>query len=199
MNHNTHVVASRLDSSRSKTRSIIGGRTILTLLLLGCITSSIVKADHCVDHPIYCQILKVQPKVDKRLAMQASNILHVAAKHYGYDPMISVAIGMQETGWRPQDRYRTLASGETVVTDIGLMQFYVPTVLDFDLDIDRLRNDLNYHIWQHAKLLKRKMNICKRYGWAEGEEWSCWHIYPIDEERSALREDYARLVKRYLL
>ena len=169
-------------------------RHLLALLAFG---SSSVYAVDCDRHKIYCKIVKLKPSINKSFAMEASNHIYAASRHYKTDPMITVAIAMQESSWRNVDRYETVLTkkGEYVrgVSDIGVTQFHVNTVKNLGLDTQRLRTDLNYHIWEHTKLLKRKMRVCKSKGLAKGREWSCYHSYS-----PALNKHYAKLVGRFL-
>jgi tRNA(Phe) wybutosine-synthesizing methylase Tyw3 len=118
--------------------------------------------------------------------------LHKYSRIYGTNPHVSVAIAMQESSLRHMDRtIYALVDSEVkkVVTDIGLFQFHVKTVRNLNIDMQRLRDDFDYHVEQHVKLLKRKMKICEE----KDNSWSCYHSFT---ER--LRNDYTTLVLRYL-
>jgi len=166
-------------------------------LLIFCLSSSYSFAVDCSLHKIYCRIVELKPGVNKSFAMELSNYLYAASKHYGTNPMISVAIAMQESSLRNIDRYETVltSKGRYVkgVTDIGVFQFHVTTIKNLNIDAPRLRSDLRYATWQHVKLLARKQRICERKKWAEGVEWSCYHSYTKKHRRA-----YVEKVGKYL-
>ena len=54
----------------------------------------------CEKHPIYCQIIKNQPRINKKFAMQVSNIIYHVAVSYSISTDIYTAILMQESGYK---------------------------------------------------------------------------------------------------
>jgi hypothetical protein len=73
----------------------------LAIILLLLVSSADVEArPDCGRHPIFCKIVELRPSIDKAFAMEASNYIHASSKHYGTDPMESVAIIHQESSWR---------------------------------------------------------------------------------------------------
>jgi hypothetical protein len=60
---------------------------------------------NCDKHPIYCQIKKNHPKLDRKYAMKLSNIIYKKVRKYHIPPRIFVAILMQES------RYQLGATG----------------------------------------------------------------------------------------
>lgn len=151
----------------------------------------------CSVHKIYCRLVDLQPDINVTFAMELSNKLYRYSRRYGTDPMVSVAIGMQESSLRNIDRYETVidSKGRYVrgVSDIGVFQLHVATIANLELDPTRLRNDLDYQVEQHVKLLRRKIRVCSAKGWAKGAEWSCYHSYSRSN-----RKHYENLVRRYL-
>lgn len=171
-------------------------RTITTAALLLANTATFAAID-CSIHRIYCKIVELKPSVNKSFAMELSNYLYAASRHYGTEPMVSVAIAMQESSLRNIDRYETVLTkdGKYIrgVSDIGVFQFHVNTVKNLKLDPQRLRSDLSYAAWQHVRLLARKQRVCKKKGLAKGAEWSCYHSYTPKYYKT-----YQKQVKRYL-
>ena len=54
----------------------------------------------CADHPIYCQIIKNSPKINKKHAMRVSNIIYKMHKKYHIPSRIFAAILAQESGYQ---------------------------------------------------------------------------------------------------
>lgn len=159
-------------------------------------------ADTCANHPIYCRILEVRPTVNKKLAFRLSNYIHKYSKKYNTDPLVSVAIAMQESRIRNINRYQTIALPGTSavltgVSDIGIFQIHVRTAQRFDISIDRLLTDVEYQVEQHTRILSHKTKVCSRPGnrlrVKPNYTWSCYHSYT-----PRLRRRYRDLVRRYL-
>jgi len=177
---------------------------ILILLLSISPTISLGDVD-CSEHRVYCKIKELRPKIDDKRAMQLSNILYGYAKKYGGDPILAVAIGMQETSLREKDRkqnsiefFRTCSGGRcyedwrviSTITDVCMFQFHVDTIVNYGMDPIRLRDDLSYCVEWHFKLMSQKIKECKDL---RGEAWSCYH-----SRTKKHREMYIRDVERYL-
>lgn len=164
-------------------------------------TGSTVLADiNCNRHKIYCKIVEVNPEIDKSFAMKLSNLLFKYSRKYNTDPFVSVAIGAQETGLRNINRTeRALIKTDTgyhfidVITDVGLFQFHVNTIEYYEMDIDRLKNDLEYAVENHVKLLRQKIDMCIRRGIPASGAWACYHSYSDGH-----RQKYRRMVERFL-
>jgi len=154
-------------------------------------------AIECEKHPIYCKIKKLSPNKPHDKSMELSNLIYKYSKKYQTDPMISVAIAMQETGIKNKDRKQTIAvlkeNGEYEIvkgfTDFSIFQFHINTILDYKLDIKKLRHDLSYMVESHIIILRDKMKLCKNL---KNDSWSCYH-----SKSKILREHYVKLVKRY--
>ncbi len=169
----------------------------MTLILLSPITA---KAIDCSKHKIFCKIKELNSSVNDKYAMRLSNLLYKYSKKYKTDPMVSIAIAMQETGIRNIDRKtRALVkqdNGEvikTVVTDVGIFQFHVDTIEYYNLDVQLIRSDLEYAVEQHIKLLKKKIKLCLRHGIDKDEAWSCYHSLTRKHRRK-----YVNDVSRYI-
>jgi len=69
---------------------------IITVIIL--IHSSLVYAKlDCVKNPIYCQILKNKKNINKKYALELSNIIYKVSKQYNFPAKIYTAILMQES------------------------------------------------------------------------------------------------------
>ena len=100
----------------------------------------------CEKHKIYCKILTVKPSINKKFAMELSNHLYKYTKIYKTDANISVAIAMQESSLRNINKMASVHHGGKVVkgvTDVGVFQFHVDTINNFNLDYDNSSN--SYH------------------------------------------------------
>ena len=161
----------------------------------------------CTKHPLYCRIITLQPKADKKWAMRLSNYLVRYAKKYQLDPWRSLAIAMQESSLLSTKRYSTVMvpilncssrrDCNTVykiinaISDIGIFQLHANTVKQYNFTPSRLEHDLEYMVKTHFIVLKDKIKQCKKYG---VEAWSCYH-----SKTPVLRKRYIRHVNRYYI
>lgn len=203
-------------------------RNLLAILPLFFISITAEAKVNCDRHPIYCQMVKLKPSINRTFAMELSNYIYKYSRRYNTDPMVSVAIAMQESSLTNIDRMGSLIdtkSGKVVkgVTDVGVFQLHVDTIqnykeqLGWDIDFQRLRTDVEYQTFWHVRTLKRKIRICsidkyrERYSVEHGNEWSCYHSFTTwERKRGKLildkngkkapgpRLTYLRLVSRFL-
>lgn len=167
---------------------------------------------NCDRNPLYCAMLKLQPKVDRKWAMRFSNLLHRYAEKNDMDPWQSLAIAMQESSLRQihrrenviiencsneKSRQKNSQKGPEcnlkytkAITDMSVFQFHAQTILDYNMDIKKLHDDLEYAVKEHFKLLKTKMKNCPNE--ADLPDWTCYNSY-----HRAFRQRYYNLVKRY--
>lgn len=162
-------------------------RYILSILFMFASMTANAETD-CKLHPLYCTVIKLQPKVDKTWAMKLSNFLKKYSAQYGTDPYRSLAIAMRESSLQDIDRVTTVLVQDRKcddtfvcidaprvvqgITDIGVFQFHVLTIQSEGIDAGRLKTDLEYAVRTHVKLLKAKMEMCADLG---KEAWSCYH------------------------
>lgn len=173
---------------------------LLIILNIAFGASNALSAD-CDTHPIYCKIRKLNPKLSHSFAMTLSNLIYKSAKSAGTDPMVSVAIAMQESSLTNRHRRSRVVSPSGAVydgfTDIGIFQIHIDTAIEMGLDIPRLINDIEYQVESHFKILRRKIDVCTKkrakLHVLYGLEWSCYHSYT-----KSAREKYIHLVERYL-
>ena len=152
----------------------------------------------CDKNPIYCNILDKKPDMVPSKAMELSNTIYKYSKKYKQNPHISVAIGMQETGLKQANREQNIIvfddsdKGWSVVkgySDVCMFQFHVNTIVAHNLNPIKLKNDLDYCVEQHFKLMQQKRKICSHLG---KDSWTCYHSV-----NKIPREFYKKLVERY--
>jgi len=171
---------------------------ITTAILLMILLTPLAHAKvNCKKNPLYCTMKSLNPSLKPKWGFQLSNYIHKYSQIYKIDPYISIAIAMQESGIKDINRYESVLIkddfGKYVkikgITDIGVWQFHVNTIENFDIDLESVINDLDYATKQHFKLLSRKIKRCGHLG---DEAWSCYHSATKEH-----REVYVRLVKRF--
>lgn len=169
---------------------------------------------NCEKHPIYCHIKRFRPDMKYKEAMKLSNLMHKYARKYkNKNPILSVAIAMQETRLRRINRRQTVivftCEGDLIkkkskykctgketaeyikgYSDISIFQFHAMTIKREGLDPVKLKNDLEYAVEQHFKLMKKKLRVCKHL---RNEAWTCYH-----SRTNKLRKRYKEDVERYL-
>ena len=176
-------------------------KLLLTLMLFS--STAYAKVD-CKVHKIYCKIVKLNPSIDTEFAFELSNLLYKKAKEYGTDPMVSVAIAMQESSLRNINRttqgylekdcdsthQKSAMCVVPVVTDIGIFQIHVYTAKNYGFNMESLMTDIEYQVDSHLKILKQKLKNCRHLG---KEAWSCYH-----STTPKYRLKYVKDVSRYL-
>jgi hypothetical protein len=163
---------------------------------------------NCQKNPIYCNILKLKPNVNLKFAKDLSNSIYKYSKMFGTDPIISVAIAMQESSFENKNRMGSVITKAGYVvngaTDLGVFQLHVNTISNLqneghDLDVQRLKNDVDYQAYWHAKILKKKIATCKsqreRLQVKSGDEWSCYHSFTLDKRNIYLNSVNTHLNK----
>lgn len=179
---------------------------LVMLLMVGLFPILSQAKVNCDAHPIYCDILKLKPSVDREFARQLSDSIHRYSSIFGTDPKVSVAIAMQESSFSNIDRMGTVLTkqGKFVkgATDLGVFQIHINTISNLkneghDVDVERLKVDVDYQAYWHTKILKSKILTCRikrrSLNVAPGEEWSCYHSFT-----PAKRSVYVRDVGNHL-
>lgn len=151
-------------------------------------------------HPIYNQIIKNQPKINKKTAMTISNHIHKMYLKYKIPRKIYTAILMQESGYSLKAKGK--ACGYTknwkracVYSDFGISQIHVNTAKLWGFDLKRLTKDLKYSIESGAKVLHYFM---KRYSKKEKDwfaRYNCGTKKNIERDTCVI---YKALVERYM-
>ena len=145
--------------------------------------------------PIYLQILKNKPSIEKSKAVKLSQLIHLNSKLYGLNPRIFTAILMQESSYRlaaTNCRVGLDLSNSTrkVCTDFGIGQIYHTTVTAFGMDVNRLTTDLEYSVEAAAIVLA---DFDRMYGHKESDYWTRYNT-----SKPSLRKAYKERVKRWL-
>lgn len=168
--------------------------TILSILFF-----ALLSIETSAKDKVYQTLVKNRPDMDRLTLQRIANLFHKYAHKYGQDPVISVAIGMQETGLRQINRKKNVIvfdpSGltwriERGVTDVCMFQFHVDTIVDQGIDPLMLKNNIAYCVEQHFRLMKIKRNICSDLG---EDSWTCYH-----SRTPKHREVYKKLVARHI-
>lgn len=188
------------------------------LMFLFCFS---VSAIDCNRHPIYCQILKNKPSIDKKHAMKVSNIVYKMHKKYHIPSRIFTAILMQESEYslsakncqsglvlpvcenlEPNsivikcNRYPNLFLTEKkVCTDFGISQIYYKTAKRWEFDINKLTNDLEYSVEAGAKVLH---DIMERFEAKDNDWWTRYNCGFRGTTKRKTCQIYKKLVTRYL-
>lgn len=176
------------------------------LLLLPIFMFSLAHAEvDCSKHKIYCKIKSLKPTINNQKAMRLSNIMHKKARKYKGDANLAVAIGMQENSLRQRNRQQNVIQFYDVcdaegvcrenwrvvrgASDICMFQFHVNTITAYDIDPVKLKNDLDYCVDWHFKLMAIKRKMCRKLE----KPWACYH-----SKTPKLREIYIKFVEEYL-
>lgn len=137
-------------------------------------------------NPIYYQILKNNPKIDKKYAMKLSNAIYHVAKLYNINPKRYAAILGQESMYKLDAVNCTKGK----CSDFGISQINIKTIKAFKFSITRLTTDLHYSLEAGAIVLA---DFKKAYGHKEDDWWTRYNTSNKDK-----REIYKALVVRYL-
>lgn len=130
------------------------------------------------------QILKNNPKVDKKLASKLSAFIHKYALVYKADPFRAVAVAMQESG------YKNAVNKNTNKTrDLGVFQINTKTAKDYKFDTYRLVSDPEYAVKAYFTVMSDKTRMCSKL---KKDAWTCYH-----SKNPVFRKQYKKLVNRY--
>lgn len=178
------------------------------LLLLALLIPSLSQADaDCIKNPVFCNIVKLQPRINRTFALDLSNSLVKYAKMFGTNPLLSVAIAMQESSLENRNRMgRVLRAGRLVrgITDVGVFQIHVDTIAalrdeGLPLDVARLETDVDYQAYWHTLILSRKIRTCRaqrvKLEVSQGEEWSCYHSFTLERREVYVKDVGVHLAK----
>lgn len=154
-------------------------------------------------NPILTEILRLNPKVDKAFATTLSNSIARYSKRFNTDPMISVAIAMQESAFANKNREGSVMTktGQIVhgITDVGVFQIHIATIAYLGIDVVRLKTDVDYQTYWHVKILAQKIKVCTeqrdRLDVLKGNEWSCYHSFTPSKRKIYLEDVGAHLAK----
>lgn len=171
----------------------------ILLILLSLFTFNAM-AGECDKHPIYCQIVKNKPKIDKKYAMRLSNVIYKMHKKYHIPTRIFTAILRQESGYSLEAKgkqcgYTKLGLKECVYTDYGISQIHWKSAELWDFDVVKLTTDLEYSVEAGAKILA---DVMRRFEAKDNN----WYVRYNCGFRGNTKRDtcqiYKKLVERYL-
>ncbi|MEE2743741.1 MAG: hypothetical protein VYD54_07515 [Bdellovibrionota bacterium] len=172
---------------------------ICLLLMLTCsLTSAKVRKKVSTEkkYPIYHFILKLKPKMSKKLAWRYSRSFRRYSKRYGLDPFLLVSIAMQESGII-LDKVRVVTGyiymdekyiPMEIETDFCMMQIHYKNVENMNLDLSKLQTNYDYCIATGAKILAS----FKRYRKKDKNWWSRYNARSPHKRRI-----YESLINRY--
>lgn len=167
-------------------------KLVLGLLLFVC--SNAMAYDN-----VYAKLEQYRPDMDRLTLSRIAQAFSKYAKKHGQDPVLSVAIGMQETGLRQVNRTKNVIvfnpdgiswRVERGITDVCMFQFHVDTIVDQGMDPIKLKDNLDYCVEQHFRLMKIKRTLCSDLG---DDSWTCYH-----SRNPKLRQVYKKLVARFI-
>jgi soluble lytic murein transglycosylase-like protein len=157
------------------------------ILLIGLIPNLLAKEKPvihiCSTNPVYCQIIKNSPKLDRKYAMKLSNAIYAVAILYDIDPKKYAAILAQESMYK-------LNAHNKQSKDYGISQINHNTAKAYGFNVKRLTTDLGYSIEAGAIVLA---DMKKMYGNKDPEYWTRYNA----SDRTK-RKKYKTLVARYM-
>jgi len=108
------------------------------------------RATNCNRHPIYCQIKKNKPKINKRYAMKLSNVIYRAIRKHHIPPRIFTAILAQESSYtlKAKGCHSGLAKQLKPTNRIGLKEHIIYTT----------------PIYKESDYYMKEVRICSDFG-----------------------------------
>lgn len=161
--------------------------TLLFLLFYSIRTEGIIfsaeKRNICAQNPIYCQIVKNKPTINRKYAMKLSNLIYKITKNHNINAHSFTAILAQESMYKNKVFNKKSK-------DYGIAQINIHTAKRFGFKPKKLLNNLEYSLKAGAIILA---DLKKRYGKKEKYYWTRYNSF-----RKINREKYKKLVMRYL-
>lgn len=155
-------------------------KCIAFILIVTPIFTSEAKTEY---NPIFDQVIKNHPNIDRLYALQVAKAIQKVAKEMGIKPQRLAAILAQES------RY-TLNAVNRRSKDYGIAQINHKTIENFGFDKQRLLTDLEYSVKAGAIVLA---DFKRMYGKREKDYWTRYNSSNPDK-----RKKYEILVARYL-
>lgn len=164
---------------------------------------------NCNIHKLYCAIVKLKPKINKKFAMKLSNSIYKASKKHKVDPYRAIAIMRQEssinmnarnTGSKSKshkecdewEKCTIVKTTTTKTTDFGLFQFHIKTMQIHDLDIKQVMTDMNFTVDFAIAMIAGKIRMCSKL-WPD-TPWACYN-----SATNIKHQAYVKLVNKYYL
>jgi len=171
----------------------------MKILIVVTLISTISWTTYAEDHPIYNQIIKNAPKIDKKYAFDLSNKIHKVTKKYNLNARIYTAILAQESMYKldaincVKGLHEVSRTPSKVCRDFGISQINFKNIPRFGFNIDLLLTDLEYSVEAGAKVLadvKKRIKNNKNY-------WVGYNCGTRNIHRKACK-DYKKLVMRFM-
>jgi len=137
----------------------------------------------CFRNPIYCQIIKNNPTINKAYAFKLSNVIHYSAKLYDINPNLYTSILAQESMYK-------LRAVNTRSKDYGIAQINHNTIKAYGFSIDKLTSDVEYSVKAGARVLA---DFKRSYGHKEKSYWTRYNSSKPDK-----RIKYQQLVESFM-
>lgn len=169
-----------------------------TLVLATLMSTSSWTVDKS-KHPIYAQIVKNVPTIDRKYALNLSNKIYKVTKKYNLNARIYTAILAQESRYKlnamncTKGIHKDYMVPATVCTDFGISQIYFKNLARFDFEVGRLLNDLEYSVEAGAKVL---YDLKKRIGHVK-DYWVSYNCGLKNLGRTSCQK-YKKLVERFM-
>lgn len=175
---------------------------LVILLLFPALSQAEISCD---KNPIYCQIVKNAPNINKEYARELSNVIYKETRKENINSTIFTAILMQESSYKlsamncsigvealklEKESQHLLLFEKKVCTDFGIGQIHFITAKRYGVDINRLLTDLTYSIKMSIIVLK---DFKKRYYKKESDWWTRYN-----SSNTYKRELYRKKVLRWL-
>ncbi len=163
-------------------------RVLLIALALCALPKTTMADSFCERHPIYCQIVRNKPEIEKNYAMELSNIIHKLAQAYDIKPYRLAAILAQESGYK-------LDAVNKKSLDYGISQINHKTMKAYGFDKEKLLTDLEYSVKAGAIVLSDFKRMYKH----EDDYWCRYNVGTAPKSEIQIGcENYKQLVARYL-
>ena len=181
------------------------------LILIGIMffASTGYSKTNCNVHKLYCAIVKLKPKINKKFAMKLSNVIYKASKKHKVDPYRAIAIMRQESGINMNarnvgtkakshrecdewERCVIVKTTTTETTDFGLFQFHIKTMQRHDLNIKKVMTSMDFTVNFAIAMIARKIKMCSKL-WPD-TPWACYN-----SATNIKHQAYTELVNKYYL
>lgn len=140
----------------------------------------------CEANPVFCQIVKNNPKIDLNYAYRLSNVINKVAVEMGVNPKRYAAILAQESMYKLDAKN----CWDNECHDYGIAQINKRTIKAFKFDKKKLLTDLEYSVKAGAIVLA---DFKRMYGDKEEDFWTRYNASCPDK-----RKKYKQLVMRFL-
>lgn len=155
----------------------------------------------CIDHKIYCQIIKNSPSIDRNYAMTMSNYIYKFSKKYGISSRVYTAILAQESMYKLNAKNCTKGLHKDYMipveacSDFGISQIHYNNIPRFKFNVGKLLNNLEYSIEAGFKVLH---DIKKRVDISDKDWYTRYNCGLKGTTKRETCQRYKKLVEKYL-